>query len=275
MSRAPLPTFFVSHGGGPWPWMEGDRGGAHEQLAASLRAIPARIGERPEAVLMVSAHWEAPEFTVMTAERPGMLYDYGGFPEHTYEVRYPAPGAPALAERVRALLSAAGIESREDVGRGFDHGLFAPMAVIFPEADVPVLQLSLRRGLDPQAHLALGRALAPLREERIAIVGSGLSFHNLRAFGPQAKAPSAAFDAWLDGVLRLPPGERAQALVAWEQAPAARLAHPREEHLLPLMVAVGAAWGEPATRIYHQDDFFGGITVSSYQFGGERGLASA
>jgi len=269
MSTRPLPTFFVSHGGGPWPWMEGPTGGAHEQLAASLRDIPARIGARPQAVLMVSAHWEAPEFTVMTAERPGMLYDYGGFPEHTYHVRYPAPGAPALAARVRALLSAAGIDSREDAGRGFDHGLFAPMAVIFPEADVPVLQLSLRRGLDPQAHLALGRALAPLREEGVAIVGSGLSFHDLRAFGPQARAPSAAFDAWLDDALHLQPEERTKALIAWEEAPAARLAHPREEHLLPLMVAVGAAGSEAATRIYHQDDFFGGITVSSYMFGGE------
>jgi aromatic ring-opening dioxygenase catalytic subunit (LigB family) len=267
MSTRPTPTFFVSHGGGPWPWIEGDMGRAHEQLAASLRSLPARIGERPQAVLMVSAHWEAPEFTVMTAPRPGMLYDYGGFPEHTYHVRYPAPGAPGVAARVRGLLAAAGIASAEDATRGFDHGLFAPMAVIFPEADVPVLQLSLRRGLDPRAHLALGRALAPLREEGVVIVGSGLSFHNLRAFGPQARTPSAAFDAWLDAALRRPPEERTQALIAWEEAPAARLAHPREEHLLPLMVAVGAAEHERATRIYHQDDFFGGITVSSYQFG--------
>jgi aromatic ring-opening dioxygenase catalytic subunit (LigB family) len=268
MSTRPLPTFFVSHGGGPWPWMDGDMGRAHAQLAASLRDIPGRLGARPAAVLMVSAHWEAPEFTVMTAAQPGMLYDYGGFPEHTYHVRYPAPGAPAVAARVRALLDAAGIAVREDAERGFDHGLFAPMAVIFPEADVPVLQLSLRRGLDPRAHLDLGRALAPLRAEGVAIIGSGLSFHNLRAFGPQARAPSAAFDAWLDGALTLlHGGQRADALAGWEQAPAARVAHPREEHLLPLMVAVGAAEHEPATRIYHQDDFFGGITVSSYMFG--------
>ena len=268
MSTRSLPTFFVSHGGGPWPWMDGDMGRAHEQLAASLRGIPARLGARPAAVLMISAHWEAPEFTVMTAAQPGMLYDYGGFPEHTYHVRYPAPGAPAVAAHARELLGAAGIAVREDAERGFDHGLFAPMAVIFPEADVPVLQLSLRRGLDPRAHLALGRALGPLRSEGVAIIGSGLSFHNLRAFGPQAKAPSAAFDAWLDGALTLLDAEqRSDALADWEQAPAARLAHPREEHLLPLMVAVGAAEREAATRIYHQDDFFGGITVSSYMFG--------
>jgi len=267
MSPRPLPTFFVSHGGGPWPWMEDASGGAHARLAASLRGIPALIGERPAAVLMVSAHWEAPEFTVMTSPRPGMLYDYGGFPEHTFHVRYAAPGAPGVAARVRALLAGAGIASREDAERGFDHGLFAPMAVIFPEADVPVLQLSLRRGLDPRAHLALGRALAPLRAEGVAIIGSGLSFHNLRTFGPQAREPSAAFDAWLDRSLHLPSEERSQALIDWEQAPAARLAHPREEHLLPLMVAVGAAHDEAATRIYHQEDFFGGITVSSWMFG--------
>ena len=267
MSSRPLPTFFVSHGGGPWPWMEDGANGAHAQLAASLRELPALIGARPAAVLMVSAHWEAPEFTVMTAARPGMLYDYGGFPEHTYHVRYAAPGAPEVAARVRGLLETAGIGVREDAQRGYDHGLFAPMAVIFPNADVPVLQLSLRRGLDPREHLALGRALAPLRAEGIAIIGSGLSFHNLRAFGPQAREPSAAFDAWLDATLRLPLDERAQALIDWEQAPAARLAHPREEHLLPLMVAVGAAHEAPATRIYHQDDFFGGISVSSWGFG--------
>jgi aromatic ring-opening dioxygenase catalytic subunit (LigB family) len=268
MNTRPLPTFFISHGGGPWPWLEGEMAHAHESLAASLRAIPALVGERPKAVLMISAHWEAPEFSVMTSARPGMLYDYGGFPEHTYHVSYPAPGAPEVASRVRALLAQAGIATREDAERGFDHGLFAPMAVIWPAADVPVLQLSLKRGLDPREHLALGRALAPLREEGVVIIGSGLSFHNLRAFGPQAREPSAAFDAWLAGALSRPDAtQRAEALAAWETAPAARLAHPREEHLLPLMVAVGAAGDDAAVRIYHEDDFFGGITVSSWLFG--------
>ena len=198
-----------------------------------------------------------------------MLYDYGGFPEFTYHIKYPAPGAPAVATRVREALAAAGIESDEDAARGFDHGMFAPMAVIWPQADVPVLQLSLKKGLAPDEHLALGRALAPLRDEDILIVGSGLSYHNLRAFGPAARAPSAAFDAWLDSTLAIADAAtRSATLAAWERAPAARLAHPREEHLLPLMVAVGAAGDDAARSIYHEDDFYGGISVSSFMFGG-------
>ena len=268
MSAMRLPTYFISHGGGPWPWMKEQMGGVYDQLEAALARMPADIGTPPRAVLMLSAHWEEPRFTVQTHPRPPMLYDYGSFPDFTYRIQYPAPGAPDVAQRVRALLAAAGIESGEDAARGFDHGLFAPMAVIWPKADVPVLQLSLKRGLAPAEHLALGRALAPLRDEGILVVGSGLSYHNLRLFGPAAREPSAAFDAWLDGTLAIPDAAtRSQALAAWERAPAARLAHPREEHLLPLMVALGAAEGEAATRVYHESAFYGGITVSSYRFG--------
>ena len=263
-----LPTYFISHGGGPWPWMKEQMGGVYDRLEASLARMPAEIGVTPRAVLMVSAHWEAPRFTVQTHPNPPMLYDYGGFPEFTYHVQYAAPGAPAVAARVRALLAGAGIDSAEDPVRGFDHGMFAPMAVIWPQADVPVVQLSLRQGLDPAEHLALGRALAPLRDEGILVVGSGLSYHNLRAFGPAARAPSAAFDGWLGDTLAIADASaRSAALAAWERAPAARLAHPREEHLLPLMVALGAAEGEAATRVYHERDFFGGITVSSWRLG--------
>jgi len=268
MTATRLPTYFISHGGGPWPWMKEQMGGVYDRLEASLARMPAEIGVTPRAVLMVSAHWEAPRFTVQTHPNPPMLYDYGGFPEFTYHVQYAAPGAPAVAARVRALLAGAGIDSAEDPVRGFDHGMFAPMAVIWPQADVPVVQLSLRQGLDPAEHLALGRALAPLRDEGILVVGSGLSYHNLRAFGPAARAPSAAFDGWLGETLAIADASaRSAALAAWERAPAARLAHPREEHLLPLMVALGAAEGEAATRVYHERDFFGGITVSSFRFG--------
>ena len=268
MAANRLPTYFISHGGGPWPWMKEELGGAYDQLEAALARMPADIGTPPRAVLMLSAHWEAPQFTVQTHARPPMLYDYGGFPDFAYRIQYPAPGAPAVAARVREALSAAGIASQEDAARGFDHGMFAPMAVIYPKADVPVLQLSLKRGLDPHAHLALGRALAPLRDEGVLIVGSGLSYHNLRAFGPAARAPSAAFDAWLESTLAIADAAgRADTLARWESAPAARVAHPREEHLLPLMVALGAARDEAATRVYHEHEFFGGITVSSYRFG--------
>jgi aromatic ring-opening dioxygenase catalytic subunit (LigB family) len=268
MSTPRLPTYFISHGGGPWPWMKEQMGGVYDRLEASLARMPAELGTTPRAVLMVSAHWEQPWFTVQTHPNPPMLYDYGGFPDFTYRIQYAAPGAPGVAARVRELLAAAGIESREDAARGFDHGMFAPMAVIYPRADVPVLQLSLKRGLAPDEHLALGRALAPLREEGVLVVGSGLSYHNLRAFGPAARAPSAAFDAWLDSTLAMgDAAARSTTLANWERAPSARFAHPREEHLLPLMVAVGAAEGEAATRVYHENEFFGGITVSSYRFG--------
>jgi aromatic ring-opening dioxygenase catalytic subunit (LigB family) len=233
--------------------------------------MPAQIGVTPRAVLMISAHWEEREFTVMSHPHPPMIYDYSGFPEHTYHIQYGAPGAPALAERIRGLLQAAGIDARLDATRGFDHGMYAPLAVIYPAADVPVVQLSLKHGLDPKLHLALGRALAPLREHGILIVGSGLSYHNLRAFGPAGKAASTAFDQWLRRtLLGTSPTERAAGLIDWQEAPAARQAHPREEHLLPLMVAVGAAGDDAAECVYHEDAFAGGIAVSSFMFGGAR-----
>ena len=247
--------------------MQDARHGAYAQLAAALRRLPEEVGARPQAVLMVSAHWEEPVVTVQSNPAPGMIYDYGGFPDYTYTIRYPAPGAPRLAARVQALLRASGIPVAEDKQRGFDHGMYAPMAVAYPQADMPTLQLSLRHGLDPQQHLALGRALAPLRDEGVLIIGSGLSYHNLRAFGPAGRAASAAFDQWLDRSLAQNGTARSAALVAWQSAPSARQAHPREEHLLPLMVAVGAAEHEAAIRDYHEDDFFGALAVSNWRFG--------
>ena len=263
-----LPTYFISHGGGPWPWLPDQRNGPYRQLAAALEQMPQQLGATPSAVLMISAHWEEPTFTVMGAPAPTMVCDYGGFPAHTYQVRYPAPGSPVLARRVQRLLQDAGIATGFDDQRGFNHGMFSPMAVMYPNADVPVVQLSLKRGLDPAEHLALGRALASLRSEGVLIIGSGLSYHNLRAFGPGAKLPSASFDDWLQRVLiGSTPSQRTAELIHWESAPAARQAHPREEHLLPLMVAVGAAEAEPATLVYHEADFMGGLTVSSFRFG--------
>jgi aromatic ring-opening dioxygenase catalytic subunit (LigB family) len=265
MSR--LPTYFISHGGGPWPWME-ERRQAFAILEASLVRLVRDLGVRPKAVLCVSGHWEAPAFTAMAAARPPMVYDYYGFPPHTYSVQYPAPGAPEVAHRMADLLRTAGLPAAIDHERGFDHGTFAPLAVMYPDADIPVLQLSLQQRYDPELHLAAGRALAPLRDEGVLILGSGLSYHNLRLRGPASRAPSQAFDAWLHETLEgLPPNERSAALAQWEQAPAARVAHPHEDHLLPLMVAVGAAEQEAAHTIYHEQDVFGGITASSFRFG--------
>ena len=261
-----LPTYFISHGGGPWPWLDGPFRRQFDRLEASLAEI-ARAAGKPRAVLMISGHWEADRPTVQSGERPGMVYDYSGFPPHTYSIRYGSPGAPHVAHRVKELLEAAGIPAALDAERGYDHGTFAPLQAMYPEADVPVLQLSLKQGYDAAEHLAIGRALAPLRDEGVLIVGSGLSWHNLRMFGAAAKAPSQAFDAWLDAALKAPPGERVRRLEDWTSAPAARLAHPEEDHLVPLMVAVGAAEGDAATRVYHEDGFMGGVTASSYRFG--------
>jgi len=264
------PVYFLSHGGGPWPWLDGPFREGFAWLEASLKALPAQLPERPRAVLAVSGHWEEPGFTVSSAARPGMVFDYYGFPEHTYHISYPAPGDPALAARVRELAAAAGIAVGDDPARGLDHGTFSMMQPIYPEADVPVVSLSMKAGYDPAAHLALGRALAPLREEGVVILGSGLSYHNLRMFDARAFEPSRQFDGWLrHTLLDLPPEARAAALERWEQAPAARIAHPREDHLIPLMVAVGAAGEDPAICIYSETDLRGGITASAYRFGAD------
>ncbi|MBE2263503.1 MAG: dioxygenase [Burkholderiaceae bacterium] len=271
MSNLRMPVYYLAHGGGPWPWMSGPHHDAHALLAQSLRELPAQVGTTPAAVLMVSAHWEAPQFTTSSHPRPPMLYDYYGFPPNTYEVQYPAPGHPALAARVQALLGDAGIAAAQDAERGFDHATFVPMAVAWPDASVPVVQLSLKDGLDPEAHLAAGRALAPLRDEGVLIIGSGLSYHNLRLLRPEGYEASAAFDQWLtDTLIGKTAAERAAALTQWTSAPSARVVHPREEHLLPLMVAAGAAGDDAARRSYHEPRFMGAVTVSSFRFSNNR-----
>lgn len=262
-----MPTYFLSHGGGPWPWLDGPMRDSMTELETSLQRLPSELPAAPKAILMVSGHWEAPTFTVQTNPNPPMLYDYGGFPEHTYHIQYPAPGSPALASRVVELLSGAGIPVAEDAQRGFDHGMFAPLAVSWPDADVPVVQLSIKHGYDPDEHLAVGRALAPLRDEGILILGSGLSYHNLRLMGAGSAVPSREFDAWLGNtVIDSTPTERTEQLRRWAQAPSARVAHPQEDHLIPLMVVVGASENDHAVRSYHQHDFFGHATASSFQF---------
>jgi aromatic ring-opening dioxygenase catalytic subunit (LigB family) len=265
---ARLPTYFVSHGGGPWPWMKDQYHGTYDKLEASLVDIKRQVGVRPKAVLVVSGHWEEPEFMVSSGAVPGMIYDYGGFPAHTYQIKYPAMGQPQLAARVAQLLGDAQLPARLDPQRGFDHGTFSMLYPIYPEADMPVVQLSIRHDLDPLAHLEAGRALAALRDEGVLIIGSGLSFHNLRQFGPAGQLASHKFDEWLRYVLlELPPPERKVALLHWSEAPYARMAHPREDHLVPLMVALGAAEDEAAACVYHEDDFFGSLAVSSFRFG--------
>jgi aromatic ring-opening dioxygenase catalytic subunit (LigB family) len=235
-----------------------------DKTAAWLKGLVAGLPERPKAILMISGHWEEPVFTVGSSPRPPMLFDYYGFPEETYRLRFDAPGSPALAARVRELLGAAGFPTAEDPERGYDHGVFVPLLLSTPDADIPVVQLSLRADLDPQAHLAAGRALAPLRDEGVLIVGSGMSWHNMRGFSPAFTPKSLAFDAWL-GEAIADPARRDEAIRHWDQAPYAREAHPREEHLAPLFVAAGAAAGETGRVAFR--DVAMDVAISGYEFG--------
>jgi len=262
-----LPVAFLPHGGGPWPWVDiGFPKAELDALTVALRKTRELPTERPKALLVVSAHWEAPVATVMTAKAPPMFYDYYGFPPESYRISWPAPGEPALAAKVRALLTSAGFTTAEDAHRGYDHGTFVPLKLIYPEADLPVVQLSLLSSLDPAEHLKLGRALAPLRDEGVFIAGSGNTFHNMRGFGdPRAREGAAAFDRWLQQAVTAAPAERDAALTRWEQAPFARFCHPREEHLLPLMVAAGAAGDDRGAVSW--SGTFGGVAGSGFSFG--------
>ncbi len=237
------------------------------RMAEWLRGLDAAVAasETPRALLVVSAHWEEKLPTVTTSPAPPLLFDYSGFPPHTYQLKWPAPGSPELAAEVRGLLKNAGIESREDADRGYDHGVFVPLLLSYPDARLPTVQLSLRAGLDPAAHLAMGRALRPLREKGVLIVGSGMSYHNMQRFMTGGALPdSERFDDWLAKVSAEPESREAE-LQAWTKAPSARECHPREEHLLPLMVAAGAADGERGQVVF-RDQVMGSV-VSAVQFG--------
>ena len=265
--KKPLPTFFLSHGGGPCFWMQWNPPNLFDNLAEFFRGFAAALPERPKAILVISGHWEEANFTVQTSARPSMLYDYSGFPEHTYRLRYPAPGSPELARRVQELLTVANIPVREDGERGFDHGLFVPFMMIYPDADIPIIELSMKNSLDPKAHFDLGRALAPLRSEGVLIVGSGLSYHNLRQI-PDRNGVSEEFDTWLTAAVCDPDASsRHEKLTHWEKAPQARRAHPREDHLIPLLVAAGAAGDDAGQRVYSERMPGWNLRASSFKFG--------
>lgn len=265
MTTTRLPTVYLPHGGGPWPFVDVGPRGSWDSLRDYTEKLAQVPTHTPKGLLVVSAHWEAPVATVMTNPRPPMLYDYFGFPDAAYHIQWPAPGDPALAADVRSLLTEAGIANAQDDARGFDHGTFVPLKVAYPEANIPTVQLSLVQGLDPAAHLAIGRALAPLRDQGVFIIGSGMSFHNMRAFGRDADALSAPFDDWLADLAGMSSADRVAQLEHWDKAPGARDAHPREEHLLPLMVVAGAAGDDKGTVPYR--DRLMGARCSALQFG--------
>lgn len=215
-----MPTLYLPHGGGPWPWTPAftpTLAADYVALRAYLESLAASLPQRPTGIVIVSAHWEAPRPTVLTSERPPMLYDYSGFPADTYTIRWDAPGSPPLAAKVRQLLAAAGIESAEEARRGFDHGTFVPMKLAFPSADIPTVQLSLDEGYDPERHLAMGRALSGLRAEGVLIVGSGMSWEDPRARDVVRR--STAFDEWFRQTAVASPKARDELLTHWTRHP--------------------------------------------------------
>ena len=254
MTVSQQPILYIPHGGGPLPLLGDDQ---HKGLTRFLLQIGTSLG-KPSTILVISAHWEEKFPTITSGEHPELIYDYYGFPEESYQIKYPAPGSPHTSERLFQMLTEAGFDARQSPQRGFDHGLFVPLKLMFPEAAIPCLQLSLKRQLDPQTHINLGKAISKLRNEGVLIVGSGLSFHNMNALLAGSNPDLGLdFDRWLLEACTNPqftPEQRQQKLIQWENAPQARYCHPRAEHLLPLHICFGAAQkGSPkADVIFHE-----------------------
>jgi aromatic ring-opening dioxygenase catalytic subunit (LigB family) len=263
------PALFLPHGGGPcffmdWTWGPPDTWHATQQF---LEGLAATLPAPPKALLVVSGHWEESAFTVGSAPHPQLIFDYSGFPAHTYQLTWPAPGNPSLAARVVDLLAKSGLPAATDPHRGYDHGVFVPLKVAFPEAQIPVVTLSLAASLDPALHLAAGRALAPLRDEGVLLVASGMSFHNLRAYlHPETTPRARAFNDWLTQAVESPASQRDALLTNWRSAPSAAFSHPREEHLIPLLVAAGAGGDVPGRRIFTGEPM--GAAISAFRFDG-------
>lgn len=261
-SVSKIQIVYFSHGGGPLPIL-GDPG--HQAMVDFMTHLPSQL-RKPAAILVISAHWEEDTATLLGAQHPVMFYDYYGFPDEAYAIDYPAPGNPELAHRIAGLLQENNIATRIDPQRGFDHGLFIPLKLMYPQADIPCLQLSLLRGLDSDAHIAMGNALRQLKNENILVIGSGFSFHNMRAFSWQGfAAPDPANDAFQNWLIELctapiPQSEREGRLIAWEQAPSARYCHPRQEHLLPVHVCVGMA--DKSAKLIFDDQILGKRSVA-------------
>lgn len=238
----PGPVLFIPHGAGPLPLL-GDKG--HQAMIDFLKRVTSSLA-KPSAIVIISAHWEEDVVTISSGENPHLIYDYGGFPDEAYEIKYPAPGNPILANKIYNLLGESNIEARLDAQRGFDHGLFVPLRIMFPSATIPCVQISLVSTLDPETHINIGKALTDLRKENILTIGSGFSFHNLKAFFSRSTdkpdTKNEEFEDWLIDTctnVDISDKDRETKLIKWSDAPFARYCHPREEHLLPLHVCYG------------------------------------
>lgn len=257
-----FPALYLSHGA---PTLVLSANPAHRFLAG----LGSELG-RPEAIVMISAHWDTPAVRVTTAERHETIHDFYGFPESLYRLRYPAPGAPALAAEIIDRLQAAEFPVAGDDSRGLDHGAWVPLMLMYPDADVPVVQVSLQSRLGPTHHLRLGEALAPLRDRGVLVIGSGSATHNLREFvgQPEDSPPPAYVRAFADWLAETLAHGTTEDLLAYRaQAPAAERNHPTEEHFLPLFAARGAAGNEPVRQL-HRSYCFGILAMDNYAFGG-------
>lgn len=250
--KASRNVVYVSHGGGPMPLL-GDP--EHQEMVTTLKTIATQVG-KPSAILVISAHWEARLATVTSGSSPGINYDYGGFPTEAYDIQYPCLGEPELAQKVMDAIKRNGIDVIDDKYRRFDHGVFVPLKIMYPEADIPCVQLSLVQTLEPELHIKIGQALQDLDWSNLLVIGSGFSFHNMRAFFTpdvqEIRAKNLEFDDWLKATMSdtsLSETMRKQRLIDWESAPSARFCHPREEHLMPLHVCYGMA-GKASDNVY-------------------------
>lgn len=245
-------SVFISHGGGPLPLLGDSR---HKEMVAALKELGKTL-PRPQSILVISAHWEEKIPSVTTSAKPEMIYDYYGFPAESYEIKYPCSGNPDLAENILSRLKDRNIKSRPDSERGIDHGAYVPLKIMYPDADIPVVQMSMLSTLDPLQHIESGKALQGLNEQGVLVIGSGFSFHNMQAFFAQGneetRKMNAGFEQWVFDVCHNPDyseSQRQSMLCNWELAPGARYCHPREEHLLPLHVCYGAAQSASSQRI--------------------------
>ena len=266
-SSVRMPTWFIPHGAGPCFFMDWNPKDAWNKTGKFLKDLPLTLSNQPKAILMISAHWMKSTISLTGAQNPELIYDYHGFPAHTYDLQYPAKGDPALAKEIIETLASSQIKAKLDASRGFDHGMFIPMLMMFPKADIPVIQLSLHNNLDPQTHFNLGVALEKFRDQGVLIIGSGMSFHNMRGYGQPAFGPiSDEFDEWLAKTVESDPVTRKQSLIDWANAPSARLCHPlrQEEHLLPLMVVAGAASKEQGYKVF--TDRVSETSISAFVF---------
>jgi len=276
-----MPAFFLSHGGGPCffmnePSVPFKHMGPNSSVADWYRKFHENFMPRkPSSIVIFSAHWEEADIKVTSSDKTKLLFDYYGFPDYTYQLKYPCPGSPALAENIISLLNSNGIKSSAERERGLDHGVFVPLLLMYPEADIPVVQVSLNQNLDPALHIRIGEVLEPLRNDDVLFLGSGFATHNLNEIssaagldGPPLKWVSD-WDQWLGARVA---GDNwsfvdmKAALTNWKKGPNAVRAHPREEHLVPLFVAAGFSHGSFEKPIKVMSEVWGALDFASFQF---------